>query len=138
MLMNPASNESQLGEQSYRHLFKHLPICLVVADLTVTPVIILDVNRRTEMVYGYATAEMIGSPILCLITVESQMNLQSILQQVEHGETVTVEMASRRRDGTTFPVRMIATLDPVDSGRMFIALEDITAERQRRSEAAPQ
>src|SRR5689334_18399406 len=107
MLMNPASSESQLGEQSYRHLFKHLPICLVIADLTATPVIILDVNRRTEMVYGYTAAEVIGDPVLCLIAAESQMNLQSILQQVKQGETVTVEMAGRHRDGTTFPVRMI-------------------------------
>src|SRR5689334_18466051 len=95
MSISQASSESQLGEQSYRHLFKHLPICLVVAELTATPVIILDVNQRTEMVYGYTAAQVIGNPALCLIAAESQTNLQNLLEQVKQGETVTAEVTGR-------------------------------------------
>jgi PAS domain S-box-containing protein len=135
MLMNSASSESQLREQSYRHLFKHLPICLVVADLKVNPAIIVDVNRRTELVYGYTAAELIGSPAIRLVAEGSWVNVQKIFQQVKQNETETTEVTSRHRDGTTFPTRVSATLDPADSGHMFIAVEDITAERQRCSEA---
>ncbi len=135
MLINEASSGSQAGEQRYRHLFKHLPICIFVADLTVTPAIILEVNRRTELVYGYTAAELVGNPAAHLVPEESRASVQNIFQRVQQGETVTTETINRRRDGTTFPVRVIATLDPTHSGRMITAVEDITAERQRRSEA---
>jgi signal transduction histidine kinase len=48
---------------------------------------------------------------------------------------VTLEAIGRHRDGTCFPVRVIATPDPTDAGRMIATVEDITAEKQRRSEA---
>ena len=48
---------------------------------------------------------------------------------------MTAETINRRRDGTPFPVRVIAAPDPTDAGHMFITVEDITAEKGRRSEA---
>ena len=60
--------------------------------------------------------------------------VQGILRRVRQGETVTAETINRRRDGTPFPVRVIATPDPTDAGRMIVTVEDITAEKQRRSE----
>ena len=48
---------------------------------------------------------------------------------------MTAETINRRRDGTPFPVRLIATPDPTDAGRMIVTVEDITAEKGRRSEA---
>jgi PAS domain S-box-containing protein len=59
---NQTINASQASEQRYRHLFKNLPICIFVADLTVNPAIILEVNRQTELVYGYTAAELVGNP----------------------------------------------------------------------------
>lgn len=135
MLIHQVSSGSQAGDQSYRHLLKHLPICIFVVDLTVTPAVILEVNHRTEMVYGYSVAELIGNPAARLVAEEARANVQNIFQGVQQGETVTADVTSLHRDGTTFPVRMIATLDPANTGRMFIAVEDMTAERQRRSEA---
>ena len=125
----------QAGEQRYRHLFENLPICIFVADLTVDPAIILEINQRTALVYGYTAAELVGIPAANLVAEASQDFVQSILQRVRRGETVTAESFNRRRDGTTFPVRVIATLDPTDSSRLITAVEDITAEKQRRSEA---
>jgi two-component system sensor histidine kinase DegS len=48
---------------------------------------------------------------------------------------VTVESVSQHRDGTNFPVRVIAAPDPTDDDHMMVTVEDITAEKQRRSEA---
>jgi PAS domain S-box-containing protein len=123
------------GEQRYRSLLENMPICMFVADLTVTPAVILDVNRRAELVYGYAAAELVGNPAARLVPEQSSASVQNILQRVRQGETVTTETTHRHRDGTTFPVRMIATLDPANHGHMIATVEDITAERQRRSEA---
>ena len=87
------------------------------------------------MVYGYTAAKLVGNPAAQLVPEESRASVQDILQRVQRGETVTAETTDRRRDGTTFPVRVIARLDPTNSGHMIAAVEDITAEKQRRSEA---
>ena len=123
------------SELSYHHLFEHLPVCIIFSDLTVTPSIILEINRRTELVYGYTEAELVGSPITNLVPEESRASVQNILEHVIQGETVTAEITNQRRDCTVFPVRIISTLDPTDHGRMITAVEDITAEKQRHSEA---
>ena len=135
MAANQTDRASQASEQRYRHLFENVPVCIFVADLTATPVRILEVNRQTELVYGYTAAELVGSSAINLVPEQSAASVQSILRRVQQGETVTTETINRHRDGTTFPVRMTATLDPIDSGRMIATVEDITAEKQHRSEA---
>ncbi len=125
----------QATEQRYRHLFENMPVCIFVVDLTAAPAVILEVNRRTELVYGYAAADLVGNPVTHIVPEESWAGVQNILHRVQQGETVTAEITNRHRDGTPFPVRIIATLDPTASGHMFVTVEDITTERQRRTEA---
>ena len=74
-------------------------------------------------------------PAAHLVPEEAMPAILTIVQQVQQGQTVTTETTSRHRDGTRFPVRMIATPDPTDDGHMIVTVEDITAEKQRRSEA---
>jgi signal transduction histidine kinase len=51
------------------------------------------------------------------------------------GETATVESTGLRRDGTEFPIRVSATGEPGPGPKQAIlAIEDITAEKERRSE----
>ena len=126
---------SQAGEQRYRHLFEHMPICIFVADLTVTPPIVLEANRRAELVFGYTAAELVGMPAAQLVPEDARLAVLSIVQQVQQGQTVTTETTNQRRDGTRFPVRVVAAPDPTDAGCMIVTVEDITADRQRRSEA---
>ena len=126
---------SQAGEQRYRHLFENVPICIFVADLTVLPASILEVNRRAELVYGYTAAELVGMPAAQLVPEDGRPSVLSIVQRVQQGETVTAETINRHRDGTLFPVRFVAAPDLTDAGHMIVTVEDITAEKQRRSEA---
>ena len=135
MVTSQSDSASQAGEQRYRHLFEHVPICIFVADLTVTPATILEANRRAELVYGYTAAELVGMPAAHLVPEEARPAVLTIVQRVQQGQTVTAETTNQRRDGTRFPVRVIATPDPTDAGRMIVTVEDITAEEQRRSEA---
>jgi PAS domain S-box-containing protein len=111
-----------------------MPICIFVADLSVTPAIILEVNRRAELVYGYTSAEMMGMPAVQLVSDDARPAVLTIIQRVQQGEAVTAETTNLRRDGTPFPVRMIAAPDPSDASLMIVTVEDITAEKQRRSE----
>jgi PAS domain S-box-containing protein len=135
MLINEAVRVSQAGEQRYRYLFENTPICIFVVDRTVTPAMIIDINRQAELIYGYTAAELVGNPAVDLVPVESRTSVENILQRVRQRETVRTETTARHRDSTLFPVRVIATLDPADRDRMLIVVEDISAERQRRSES---
>lgn len=134
MVISQSDSASQAGEECYRHLFEHAPICIFVIDLTFSPATILRANRRAELVYGYPAAELVGMPAAQLVPEEAEPAILTIVQQVQQGQRVTAETASRHRDGTRFSVRMIATPDPTDGGQMLVTVEDITAERQRRSE----
>jgi PAS domain S-box-containing protein len=135
MVTNQAASASPSGGLRYRHLFEHAPICIFVIDLSVSPATILEVNRQAELVYGYPAGELVGIPATNLVPEESRASIQNIVPQAQQGETATTETTNRRRDGTTFPVRVIATPDPTDDGHMIVTVEDITAEKQRRTEA---
>jgi PAS domain S-box-containing protein len=135
MVASQSDTASQAGEQRYRHLFEHAPICIFVIDLSVSPPTILEVNRRAELVYGYPAAELVGMPAAQLAPEEVVPAILAIVHQVQQGQRVTAETISQRRDSTTFPVRMIATPDPTDEGHMIVTVEDISVEKQRRSEA---
>jgi PAS domain S-box-containing protein len=126
---------SQADSQRYRHLFEHAPICIFVIDVTANPATILEANRRAELVYGFPAAGMVGMPAAYLMPEENTPAILTMVRQVQRGHTVTAETINRHRDGTLFPVRFIAAADPTDDGRMIVTVEDITAERQHRTEA---
>ncbi len=135
MTTDRSASASRASEQRYRHLFEHVPICIFVADLAGTPPSIVEANRRAELVYGYTAAELVGMPANQLVPEDARLAVLTIVQQVQQGQTVTAETINQHRDGTRFPVRIIAAPDPADVGRMIVTVEDITAEKQRRSEA---
>ena len=135
MVTSQSDRLRRAGEQRYRHLFEHMPICIFVADLTVTPATLLEVNRRVELIYGYTNAELVGMQAIHLVPAEALPTVLSVVQRVQQGETVTAETVNQHRDGTRFPVRIIAAPDPADVGLMIVTVEDITAEKARRSEA---
>jgi len=122
-------------ERHYHRLFEHLPICIFVVDRTVTPAVIIEANRRAELVYACPAAELARMPVTQLVPEESSSIAAAILQRVEQGETVTAEATHQRPNGTRFPARVTAALDPTVTGQIIVAVEDITIERERRSEA---
>jgi len=135
VLIDGVKNLTQIGSQRYHDLLQDLPICIILVDLGVIPAVILEANRMTELVYGYSAAELAGRPAAHLVAEESRECAYQILQRVRQGETVTDEITSRHRDGTTFPVRVIATLDGDNNSQAIFAAVDITYERQRRNES---
>ena len=135
MVTDQTNSAIQAREQRYRHLFENLPVSIFIADLKVTPPVILQVNKRTEVVFGYTAVELVGKPSILLATEEARVDVQNRIQRVRRGERITAETKGQRRDGTSFPMRTIAILDPTDSGHVIVAVEDITVEVERRSEA---
>jgi len=135
VLIDGVKSLTQIGSQRYHDLLKDLPICIILVDLSVIPALILEANQKTELVYGYSAVELVGRPAAHLVAEESRESAHQIFQRVRQGETVTDEVTSRHRDGTTFPVRVIATLDGDNNSQAIFAVVDITSERLRRSES---
>jgi PAS domain S-box-containing protein len=94
---------NQAGERRYRHLFENMPICIFVADLNVTPATILQVNRRAELVYGYAAAELVGMPAAQLVPEDARPAVLSVVQGIQQGETVTIETSAGIGTERAFP-----------------------------------
>lgn len=130
MTTDRPDSASQTGDQRYRYLFEHVPICVFVADLAGIPPSIVEANRRAELVYGYTAAEMVGMPATQLAPEDARLAVLAIVQQVQQGQMVTAEITNQRRDGTRFPVHIIAAPDPTDASHMIVTVEDITAKKQ--------
>ena len=125
----------QADDQRYRHLFEHVPICIFLIDLTSSPPVILEANRRAIRVYGYSADMLVGMSVTQLVPEENEPAIQAIMRQVQQGRTVTAELTIQHQDGTRFPVRVIAAPAPTDDGHMIVTVEDISALKQRRNEA---
>lgn len=135
MVEDRTDRATQASEQRYRHLFEHAPICIFVIDLNAVPPTILEANRRTALVYGYTVADLVGRSAVILAPDEILRTVSNTVPRRQPGQTVTAEALLQHRDGTRFPGRIMAAFDPIDAGHMIVTVEDITAEKQRRSEA---
>jgi PAS domain S-box-containing protein len=125
----------QESEARYRTLFEDAPLCIFEVDLAQTPPTILRANRQTEAVYGWSPSEITSVTMPRIFSGEAMPDHQWLSGLHLAGETVTFEATHRRKDGSPFPVRFSAT--PVSASEpkhIILAVEDITAEKNRRSE----
>jgi PAS domain S-box-containing protein len=124
------------SEQHFRLLFEHAPLGIFEIDITGAVPKILAANRRAEATYGWSSEEFTQLDPVLLIPDASRHEIQRLIEAVRGGKTAQLETTNQRRDGTVFPVRIIATPGGDEhSPRMIVAIEDISAQQQRRSEA---
>jgi PAS domain S-box-containing protein len=123
------------SEERFRALFENAPLCVFELDMTQTPPRIIRANRQSERVYGWATAEFTTVSLDSIFSPTARPALERMMNTLSAGETLAVESTGLRRDGTVFPVRISATgRAGHDLKRAILAVEDITAEKERRSE----
>jgi PAS domain S-box-containing protein len=123
------------SEARYRELFEEAPLCIFELDLMQEPPVILRANRQGTRVYGWSGAEFASLSPNTIIPPMAVSDLASIVDALRAGQALTVESVNRRRDGTLFPVRISAAAGPeTDLSRVIVLVEDITIERERRSE----
>ncbi len=101
--------------------------------ILITDRIIRRCNRRAEELFRYAAGEIDGLPTQALYadTHSWEQAGREIYAQVARGETYQQEQLARRKDGSTFWVRLSArAIDPaaVDEGIVGM-IEDISVER---------
>jgi PAS domain S-box-containing protein len=130
-----AEEAARGNELRFRHLFENVPLCIFEVDLTEPDPVILAANRRAEAVYGWREGEFTTLKSGQLVPPEANSEISRMVEAVRAGRTVALETTNLRRDGTRFAARIIATPEKGPHvNHMVISVEDISAEKQRRSE----
>ncbi|MCA9979589.1 MAG: GAF domain-containing protein [Anaerolineales bacterium] len=133
--LQKAQQNIQASEQRFRLLFDNAPLGILEVNIATTRPHIRAANHRAEAVYGWPAAEMAALSPGILVPAESRPAMQRLIETVRGGQPALTESIHQRRDGTQFPVRIMATPAPEPDGlHMIVAVEDITAEQKRRSE----
>ena len=97
--------------------------------------IILSVNAATERLFGWQTADMIGNNISMLMPEPYRSEHDGYLAHyLETGEERIIgsarEVMARRKDGSTFPIRLAVGHARLPEGNMFVGyITDITERR---------
>ena len=130
-----AEEATHESERRFRSLFENAPLCIFEVNLTQTPPTITRANHQAEQVYGWLTQEFVSAPMTQIAPPNAVPELAKVVNALRAGETITLESISRRRDGSLFPVRISAATETTfEPNHIVLIVEDITAEKERRSE----
>ncbi len=129
-----AEQAAQDSERRFRALFENAPLCILEIDLTQAPPTIIRANQRATQVYGWSPQEIISAPVSQIVPQDAMPEVAQMVDALRAEKTITIESVHRRRDGALFPVRVNASSASPNLDRVILVVEDITAERIRRSE----
>jgi PAS domain S-box-containing protein len=101
--------------------------------------VVLSWNPAAERLYGYAEAEILGSPISITVAPDRQDEMQRSLETVRHGEVVDhLETEHVRKDGSRVPISI--TMSPLTEAGPVVGISaivtDITQRKQVERELA--
>jgi PAS domain S-box-containing protein len=125
--------QAEAAETQFRGLLEAAPDAVVIVD---TQGAIQIVNRQTEVLFGYARAELLGKPVEVLLPERFRgrhAGHRSGYQHEPHTRPMGIglELFGLRQDGTEFPVEI--SLSPMESatGPVVIStIRDITVRKQ--------
>jgi two-component system sensor histidine kinase/response regulator len=122
--------ESSTQELARQHayldaLIASAPVAIAVLDEQRS---VRSVNPAFEALFGYATAEVIGTPIDDLIVPEAlRTESRDLETRARAGEVVRVEVERRRKDGSSVQVRLsAAAVRAAREGGLVALYEDIS------------
>jgi PAS domain S-box-containing protein len=128
--------ELQASEERYKVIFDNAPDAVLLAACDGADLgRILAANERADRMHGYLPGELVGMRIDELSIVDSEERKVENFRRIAAGESVTVEVEHRRKDGTIFPVEIVASRI-VWGGRVCVlSFERDITERKRAEEA---
>lgn len=94
-------------------------------------------NRRAEDMFGYVPGELIGQPVESLVPADlraAHISLRAgyAQQPTARPMAARARLPGRRKDGSTFPVRVSLSPVPTATGRFILAvIRDVTADLPR-------
>ena len=99
--------------------------------------VIVLANRRADDMYGYLSGELIGQPVELLVPDGlREAHISQRAGYVQHPTArpmaARVRLAGRRKDGSTFPVRVSLSPVPTATGRLIlVVIRDVTDDLPR-------
>jgi len=125
------------SETKFRKLLELAPDAIVIVDDAGRMVL---VNTQAQQLFGYTEDDMVGQPVEMLLPEAARAtHHRHRADYMEQPRTrpmgVGLDLAGRRKDGTTFPVEISLSPMPSEDGTLVMsAIRDVT--ERRRAEAS--
>ncbi len=130
-------DELEQRERKFRGLLESAPDATVIVDTSGT---IVMVNAQTELVFGYASADLLGLPVETLLPEHARgRHTGHRAGYVSHASTrpmgAGLELAGRRADGSEFPAEISLSPIQTEDGLLVAStIRDITDRRRFEEE----
>ncbi|MDX2075757.1 MAG: PAS domain S-box protein, partial [bacterium] len=129
---NLPTNDAQLAEEKYRHLFDSANDAIFIVDMATGR--FLDVNRRAVRWLGYQRDQLlqmthfdIEAPLISQNGEESK----AVVQQLSTNGHFIFEVGYKAQDGTIFPTEVSSRIFTYDGRRALLNIvRDITRQKQ--------
>ncbi|MCB2192683.1 MAG: PAS domain S-box protein [Deltaproteobacteria bacterium] len=96
---------------------------------------ILAANQATADMHGYTLSEVQGMHINRLNSFENVDEVYRRFDSLGQGEQLKIELIHRRKDGSTFPVEVSASLVELDGKKYILGMDRDISERMEAEEA---
>lgn len=134
-ILNKSYMKVRTAQENLKHVVDAAPYAIIMADYDGN---IIQVNRKTEQLYGYQDNELIGTPLRDLIPFSLHGDYAG--QRREFFETNEVlsyredsDLMATRKNGTEFPVEMHFVPLQTDNGKYFLTyMIDVSLSRQNQ------
>jgi len=123
------------SEERYRYLFEQSPDSIMLMNLMGkgAPVII-DCNEATCKMHGYTREEIIGSPISMLDSAQDRARIPERARRVMAGEVVRFEVEHIRKDGSRFPIEVVARMVEIGGVAVLQGIDRDISDRKKAEE----
>jgi PAS domain S-box-containing protein len=98
---------------------------------------IVDVNRRAEEVYGYSRAELLRLTVRDLRVERAHGDIAAAMATVLNTGTLETDTTHRRKDGSEFPVEVVARAATIAGSPVIVSLvRDVSVQRSATARIA--
>ena len=136
------ADEIAVNQKLYRGIIEGCPDGFWILDSRGK---ILEINPAYCKLSGYGAEEVVGKYIVDFEAKHQPDEIEAHKREIMHSQWQTFRSEHRRKDGSRWPVEVLASYWPNQGGRFFVFLKDITQsletensliEAKRRAEAA--
>ncbi len=120
------------SEERYRKLFETCGDAIFILDLQGQ---IRSANPAAATMHGYTLDELIGKSIRDLDVPADADQVSDRMQRLQSGETLHFEVMHHRRDGTEFPLDVVATMLQLGDEPLVLSFDRDMTERKRTESA---
>jgi len=112
------------SDARYRTLFEYAPVGILIADAEAC---YLDANPGICKMLGYSRSELIGMRASQVVAPEELPNIEPALDAIQSTADYHREWTFQRKDGSTFPAAVNATVMP--DGSILAMIRDISEQK---------